>query len=197
MMTEKLAYFISFILNPLFVLVFLPFFIVYRATYSFVSAISWTAYSFLFLLVVGLFMLYGVKIKLFSDLDISRREERPLFFLFLILMGIIYISGLFMLDAPVILKAMAIGMMVGVFVVSIVNMKIKASLHLAILSALILGVFLGYGGYTILFFLLIPLIAWARVKIRRHTPLETVVGWIVGSVVSWGIYSYIRTFIYI
>lgn len=195
-MTERLAYFISFILNPLFILVFLPYFLVYKTTGSTPDAIGWTSYSFIFLLAVGVFMIHGVRRKFFSDLDVSNRTQRPILFSFLIATGVIYISGLYFLFAPIILKVMSIGMMIGLLIVSIVNNWIKASIHLAILSALLFGMVLGYGGRSLYLFLLIPLVAWSRIKIKRHSLPETVVGSSIGILVSLGIYTYLRAFIY-
>ena len=192
-MIERLAYFISFILNPLFILVFLPFFLVYKSTGSISDAIGWTAYSFMFLLAVGLFMIHGVKKKLFTDLDVSKREQRPLLFTYLFVVGILYVAGLYVFNAPDILSIMAIGMMSGLLIVSIVNRWIKASIHISILSALVLGVAFGYGGLSYLFFILIPLVAWSRVKIKRHTIMETLVGFIIGSLVSFGIFTYLKS----
>jgi hypothetical protein len=195
-MTKNLAYFISFILNPLFILVFLPYFLVFKATGSVADAVGWTSYSFIFLLAVGVFMVHGVRKRFFSDLDVSNRSQRPILFSFLIATGVIYILGLYLMFAPSILKVMAIGMMIGLVIVSVVNRWIKASIHLAILSALLLGVVLGYGGRSFLLFSLIPLVAWSRVKIKRHTLPETIIGSGIGIVVSLGIYTYLRTFIY-
>lgn len=195
-MIERLAYFISFILNPLFILISLPFFVVYKSTGSLSNAIGWTSYSFIFLLAVGLFMINGVRQKYFTDLDVSNRQQRPILFLFLLIVGSLYISGLYFLYAPQILKIMSIGMMAGLIIVSIINNWIKASIHLAILSALVLGVVLGYGGRTYLLITLLPLVSWSRVKIKRHSISETIAGFMIGSIVSLGIFTYIQKFIF-
>ena len=51
---------------------------------------------------------------------------------------------------------------------SIVNRKIKASVHLAVFSAFaaVLGIL--YGGIFWGLVLLIPVVAWSRIKLKRH-----------------------------
>jgi membrane-associated phospholipid phosphatase len=195
-MRLPLAHLISFILNPLFILIFLPLFLVYKSTNNIYQALSWTVYTLLFLMATGLFVSYGVWKGFFTDLDASRREQRPILYLFAVCLGIVYIIGLFIFQAPIILKIMAIGMLVGIIIASIVNTKIKASIHTATLSGLILGLVLGYGGYFILLFLMIPLMGQSRISLNKHTFREIVAGWILGSLISLFIYAFIKVFVY-
>lgn len=189
-MNSAFARFISFVFNPLFILIILPFVLVYKSTGNSNAALWWTNYTFIFLLAIAVFIYHGVRKKIFTDWDVSKREQRHHLFSFFIILGLIYLFGLFVFSAPRILFIVIIGMLIGVLIVNLINRRIKASMHVATLSALILGAVIGFGINYVWLLLLIPLVGWARVKIKRHTVSEIVVGGIVGSLLLLGIYGF-------
>lgn len=189
------ASFISVLFNPFLILVFLPFVLVYNATASVSASIGWTAFSFIFLLTLAQIVLYLVRKGVFTNLDVSVRQQRPLLFNILVVTGIVYIIFLYILHAPRVLYVMIVSLLFGVLVARIVNVRIKASLHVATVAALILGVVLGYGAKYVFLLPLIPLVAWARVKLKRHTVSETVTGGVVGSLLLLFIYGFYEVFL--
>jgi hypothetical protein len=193
-MNPTIARFISYIFNPVLVLVFVPFLLLYRTTNDLYLTWSWTLYTVLFLLGITIFIIYGVQKNLFTDIDVSKREQRPLLFFVSILFGILYLVGLFLFHGPLILFIITFGIILGIVIASIINMKIKASMHVATISALILTVAIIYGGHFLLLLFLIPLVAWARVTIKRHTLQETIIGGILGILLSLCIYVSVRIF---
>lgn len=194
-MSLKLAAFISYIFNPLLILVFLPFVLVYKSTNDTQTSLFWAGYTFMFLWAIGVFVLYGVKKRFFSDIDVSTRSQRPILFYFLLFIAGVYLLGLFLIHGPRILFIVTISLIFGILIVSAINTKIKASLHVATIAALLLGLAIGYGGYYLSLLFLVPIVAWARVKIKRHTVSETVVGGVVGSLLLLGIYGFFRAFL--
>lgn len=195
-MNLRLAAIISFVLNPMFILLLLPFFLVQKTTNSFVSATWWTGYTAFFLLILGSFMIYGVRKGIFTDMDVSRREQRPLIFSFGLILAAVYIGGLYLLKSPLILKVVAIGIMIGTIIVSFVNTRIKASLHIATFAALLMGLSLGYGAHFLVLYLFLPVLAQSRISLKRHTLTEIIVGGILGSLITLGMYAFLRIFIY-
>lgn len=189
------ARFISFVFNPLIILILLPFFLVYKSTSEISSALVWTGYTGIFLSAIAVFIFLGVRRKVFSDWDVSVRAQRPLLFTFFIILGILYLLGLFLFQAPRILFIVTVSMLFGVLIVSAINMRIKASIHVATVAALILGAVLGFGGYYSFLLIFVPLVGWSRVKIKRHTVSETIVGGIVGSLLLLGIYGFFQAFL--
>ncbi len=187
-MKISLAQTISFILNPLVVIVFVPFFFVYKSTHNFTSAVHWTLYTLIFLFGIALFVIFEVKKGTFTDLDVSHREQRPLLFLVGIIISSIYFVSLFFLDAPPVLFAIAFGIMLGIAVVSIINKRVKASIHVAAVTALILAVAVGFGGYYLFLLFLIPLVVWARLTTKRHSLTEAITGGILGGLLSLSVY---------
>lgn len=187
-MTSSLARFISFIFNPILLLVFVPFFMLYKVEGDWNAAIWWTGYSMLFLLALTLFLAIAVRKGIFTNMDVSKREQRPLLFMVCSILGIIYLIGLFQLNGPVILKEIMVGIMLGILIVSFINTRLKASIHVATVSALLFSLAVVYNGYYLLLLALIPLVAWSRLKIKRHTLPETVVGGLLGILLSLLIY---------
>lgn len=193
-MISSIAQIISFLFNPVLLLVFVPLFLVYKTTDNVITAMAWTGYTMIFLLAMTFFIIYGVHKKIFSDMDVSKRAQRPLLFAVSLILSLMYLFGLYFLDGPMILFIVIFGIIIGIFVVSLVNIRIKASIHVATTAALIVALSVVYSGYYLLLLLVIPLVAWARVRINRHTLQETIVGGALGILLSLGIYTLIRIF---
>jgi len=179
-MVTIFARFISFIFNPYFLLVPIPYLLVLRQTGDPIAAIKWTLFSMGFLGAVGLLVYIFVKKGYFTDLDISKREQRPLFFLMITLFAILYFVGLFYFQGPMVLYVSLIGIFISLLLFSFLSSKVKASIHVATITAMIFSLSLLYNGKFLLLLFLIPLIAWSRVKIQRHTKREVFVGGVLG-----------------
>lgn len=185
---------ISILLNPLIILIILPFFLVYRTTNNFSSAFFWTNYTLVFLIAIAVFIFVAVRRKIFTNWDVSNREQRPLLFFMFLVLGIIYMLGLFLFHAPRIIFVVTISILLGVMVLSIINKKIKASIHVATIAALVLGLAIGYGGYYYFLLLTIPIMGWARVILNRHTVTDVIVGGILGCVLLLSVYGFYQNF---
>jgi membrane-associated phospholipid phosphatase len=135
----------------------------------------------------------GVKKKIFTDMDVSKREQRPLLFFLSIVCSTLYLLTLFALQAPYLLIIVTSGVILGIIVLSIINRHVKASIHVATLMSLVLTIALGYGGYWYLLLLLVPLVGWARLRTKRHTLTETIAGGILGIFLSTTVYAAYQT----
>lgn len=187
-MITLFATLISYIFNPILLFVFVPFFLLARSNTPLSLSLFWTGYTIVFLVAMTLFLYYAVRKKIFTDMDVSHREQRPLLFLVSFIMGFFYIAGVFILKGPHLFIEIAFGVMFGVLVDSYINRHIKASIHVATVSALIFALAIAYSGAYLLLLLLIPLVAWSRVRIKRHTPQETIVGGLLGILLSLSVY---------
>jgi hypothetical protein len=190
-MSLYLARLISFLSSPIFIIIPIPFTLVYWATNNSLYALQWTIFSMGFLLLIGIFMLYSVKYKIFSDLDVSKREQRPLLFFFLTVISCIYLVSIYLLKGPSVLYIGMLGVLTAIFVVAIINTRIKASIHVATVTAVVLTLGLMYNipAYAIV---IIPIIAWARITTKRHTMQETVMGAAIGSLLILFMYIVVK-----
>lgn len=194
-MLNFIARIISIVFNPLIVLFPIPYVLVYKTTYDIDYSIQWALISYIFMALVAIFVFSGVLMGYFTDFDVSKRQQRSSLFLFSFITTIIYVVMLFLLKGPEVLFVAIGGMILGLVILAIINRRLKASIHVATISAVISAVGLIYGGPFLLAFSLIPLIAWSRVKTKRHTSLEAVVGGIVGTFLTIIIYIVVKKII--
>lgn len=184
----KIAQFISTTLNPITLLFPIAYLLVLRQTGNRELALFWEVISVIFILIVSLFILIGVEEKVFSDFDISKRKQRPLLFTFTIGLCAIYTILLYFLKAPSVLFVVSFTLILGLIVFEVVNRVTKASIHVGTISAFATSVSLVYGGVFYLSLLLIPIVAWARIRTRNHTEKQTIIGGTLGILITLVVY---------
>ncbi len=191
----NLAKMVSFMLSPLFVLLPIPYILVEKVSNDYIYALKWTIFSYLFILAVAVFIVIGVYLRIFSNFDVSKREQRPMLFFFTAFTIFCYLMSLLVLNGPRILFIAVFAVVLGLIVISLVNHWIKASIHVATITSFLLLIGILYKGYYFFLLLLIPLLSWARVKTNEHTPLETAVGSVLGVLLTVVIYIISRVFL--
>lgn len=179
-----LAKLISFLTNPFVVVLPGPFLIVYRMTGDVSYSLKWELFSILFIAVSALFILFGVLRGFFSDIDVSRRNQRKIMFCFFGIVSLFYFFSVLFFNGPKILLITSLGLVLAIIIFDIVNISLKASIHVATFTSFIIMMFILYGSYFWIGFLLIPIVAWARIKIKRHTLAETIVGGVLGGLLT-------------
>lgn len=187
-MNKFIAQAISSILNPIVILAIFPYILVFKYTGSSSSAFFWTIFSWVFILIFGLFFFIGLEKKYFSDIDVSKRRQRPLLYSFSIALSSIYIILLYILKAPEILFIAIFGLIVGLICMEFINKVTKASVHIATLSAFTTGIVLGFGPIFILSFILIPVLGWARIVTHNHTKRQVIIGATMGILITLCVY---------
>jgi hypothetical protein len=188
---KHLARIISFLTNPLLILFPLPFFLLYHSGYGKLIALKWTLFSIIFLFISGLFVLYEVKRKVFSDMDVSKRQQRKLLFSVIGLIAVIYLFFLSILSAPQILFITVWGIMIGIIFASMINTKIKVSLHVGVITAVLITLNQLYN-LPLAVLLIIPLVGWSRIEIRRHSLIEVITGLIFGITLTTFMYILLK-----
>lgn len=188
-MLKNLARFISLLSSPSVLLLPSPFILVFKETGNLFYSLKWTLFSYIFLFSVVFFVLFGVFMGFFSDYDVSKKEERPKLFAFGGVVTFLYFGSLIILSGPKILYLVIFGIILGVLTISIVNNWVKASIHTATVSAFTLSVVILFGYKLTPVLLLIPAMAWARIEIKKHTPLEAVTGGFLGIVLTIIVYA--------
>lgn len=187
-MLKNLARTVSFLLSPLVLFLPTPFILVFKETGNIFYSLKWTFFSYIFLFSVIFFVLSGMLIGFFSDYDVSKKEERPKLFAFSGIVTFLYLGSLILLNGPKILYLVVFGIILGVFIVSLINNWIKASIHTATVSAFTLSLVILFGYVFIPALLLIPAMAWARIKLKKHTQPETLTGGFLGIVLTIIVY---------
>jgi hypothetical protein len=179
---------ISFLLGPVFTLFPILFILVAKFSHDYSHALKWTMLSYIFVLTVTLFIIAGVMLGFFTNFDVSKKEQRPLLFSVTAIVSFCYLLFLLIFNGPKILFVGFFAVVLGLISVAIINRWIKASIHLATATAAFLLMGIVYGGYFFLFLLLVPLLAWARIKTKEHSPMETVIGSLLGIMITSIVY---------
>lgn len=117
---------------------------------------------------------------LYSNFDVSIRNQRSSMYRFILLLAVMVVIALWYSNQPenvLIGSLLLIQLLIAAF---LLNFKTKVSLHLAI------AIFIGFGLWEInkSFALIIwgscPLIAWSRWYLGRHLPVELFWGFVLG-----------------
>lgn len=178
--------------NPLIISIPASFFLVFKISGSYMYTTIWALLSSFFVGLVAIFVFYGVKRGFFSDYDVSKRQERTALFAFTGFISLLYFIVAFLLNGPRILLIGLGVLLFGIFLAQIINKKIKASIHLAAFSAFLIIVGILYGGIFWMLLMLIPVVAWSRIMLKKHVLSETIVGTILGTLLVIGSYFIIK-----
>ncbi len=162
-------------------LIAVPLFVVVGAAVAGGSGVLW---ALLFLtLTSGLSLLYLFFLvrsgKVRDPLRIPQAERiRPLRVVALLHTGAFLISVL--LGAPAALQAILLAYAIATLLFVLLAPVTNLSLHAAGVSGAAVCLIFVFGGWGALGMLLIPPVLWARRTLGRHTPLELLVGLLVG-----------------
>lgn len=137
----------------------------------------WTLLCILFGSIMPfIFVVFLYKKKVINDLHVPRREDRlkPLFISnlsYLIAFFVFYI-----LKAPVYLRALFFTSFITTFLLTVITYFWKISFHTSWITFTSITYYIFFGKWTLFLMLLIPLVAWARIKIKRHTIAQVIAG---------------------
>ncbi len=181
-MKTKIAQVISLIFHPVIFLLLTPFIIVYHQSLDFDDGLKWVIFSAVFLF-LGLFTFFFLRPAQFiTDFDISKRENRPLFYTVALCFALLYffvsviLKGIFF---P--LSLVALGIIFGIIIFEGANFYLKVSVHSALAAAYVVTVGLLYGFTAFFLICWIPLaVAWARLTLKKHARREVLCGIVIG-----------------
>lgn len=183
--TEAFAKIVSLVLNPVVILIPLPGYLIHETGGKVYPAIFWTLFSSIFIFIFFIFIAVGVRLKYFSDFDISKRKQRFVLYFFGIVLVSIYIMSLYFLQAPKIILIATLALTLGLIVLQIINSYLKASAHVATVAAFVTSLILIHQQlFYFIGYIPVALVVWSRLKLKRHTPLEVAVGGILGIILS-------------
>ena len=80
-------------------------------------------------------------------------------------------------------------LILGLWIAEAINAKLKISMHAAAITGFACLLVLIYGYKFIILFLLVPLVAWARIKTRNHTFSQTIAGSVFALLLTFAIYT--------
>lgn len=183
-----IAQFISILFNPLIFLFVIPYLVILKQTDDMMYALKWQLFTSVFIFSAVVFFFIGKWRGIFSDHDVSKREERPKFYLMILTVSTLYLTASLIFKGIFFsLSIAAFGICVAIVAFAIANYRIKASGHVAVASAFVVTMHILSKATPVWYtFWIVPLVAWARLTLKRHTVYEIVIGGVFGVAVTLG-----------
>ena len=181
---------VSVVFHPAILILLLPFLVVYRQTESSLYALKWQMFSSLFVFLAGVLVYLGEKSGVFSDPDLTKRNERNKFYAMSIILLLLYIGLMVFLKgifSPFVI--IAFGALFGIVLFAIANHFFKISVHSGAICAFVISIGIMYGIKT--FFVIVwiaPLMIWARLILKKHTLIEAISGCFLGGTITIATY---------
>ena len=138
-------------------------------------------YASLALLLPFGFVLWLLRQGQVSDYNLTRREERFWPMVVSMISALMGWAVLSQMQAPALLLALAATNLAQSVTYFLITLRWKVSIHSAVAAGLAVlgGAVAGSPVWALI--LTVPLIAWSRVVLRRHTLAQTIVGAAIGS----------------
>ena len=172
-----LAEIVSWLFFPPLVATVFFIFLVFWYSNDLNQGVRWLATIAPFLVFLPLiFFVVAYKLKWISDIDLSHRRERPAFLLVFIISLALASALLYFLKVPKEFFAYAFSGLVMVILASIITLSWKISFHTAVTTSVVTAIVILGGLRFWPFFLLIPVIGWARVALKKHTIYQVIGG---------------------
>jgi hypothetical protein len=130
---------------------------------------------------LGVLMWRQVRRGKWENADASNRAERPILYIFLGIALVTLLAYLLLLRPQSFMVRGVVATCGMMAVCAAVTRWVKVSLHMAFaaLAAIALALMRSPVGYALL--LALPAILWSRLTLQRHTPLEAILGTIIGA----------------
>jgi len=196
MLKHKFAYAISNFGNPFILLIFLTAY----ASFHFMDAHQAVKILLIFLLCsfvpTALFIIINVKRGKFSNYDVSTKAQRPVFYIFaIVLIGFVTLALFFLPYVHPFLRWGAMAAFTLLLSSFLINFWLKCSLHTCF-SVYVAIAFMAMRGRTAIemglaLTVLAVLMGWSRIVLKRHTLSEVITGAFLGSLVGGLFYWYV------
>jgi membrane-associated phospholipid phosphatase len=181
----RIARYLSHILAP--ATISLPFvmLVAFYQTQNQLTAFIYACITLFFLSIGPLIYIFiGVRLGKLSDLDVSRRSQRAGPFLFGIFSIMIGWLVLVLTNGPRNLQTVLIITVFSGIIMMMITFWWKISIHASSLGGAATMLTVLYGAVMLPLFVLLVLVSWSRVVLRRHTVTQVIAGSLAGIVIS-------------
>lgn len=137
----------------------------------------------------ALILIYEKKIGKIHDWFMSNRLERRDVQFAWFFGSALFLAAAYFLDAPRLLIALSLTMLVLSLLITIATLFWKVSVHMVGVSLFVLLLLLVYSSSFLWLVVLIPLVGWARIKISAHTLTQVTVGSMVTILVTYLVFN--------
>jgi membrane-associated phospholipid phosphatase len=129
--------------------------------------------------------------KMKTDLDITDRTKRTMPLILAICSYLIGFLVLLWFGAPAVVSALMLIYGTNTLIILIINFYWKISIHAMGLAGPTAAFIFAFGFVGVIIGLIIPLVMWSRLKLKKHTPSQVIAGSVLGLLLTWIQLSYI------
>ena len=175
-MLDRLAVTISVLFNPFLLPIASILLIVHMSVSTTQQGLLWMVIVILFASVLPmLFILLLFRLGQLSDFRLTVREQRAKPLIFSLVSALVGIGILYFLDVPREIVWLCIACVINGLVLTLITQVWKISFHSGVAAGCMTGLVTLISSQFVYLFILLPLIAWARVHRKRHTYLQTII----------------------
>jgi hypothetical protein len=95
------------------------------------------------------------------------------------------------LNGPESLIIIILGVTAVMLVISLVNIKYRASFHVSMVTSMLTSLYILFGPALLFTFVVIPILGLSRYQLSEHTPMQILTGFLIGVIVGGVVYSYL------
>jgi hypothetical protein len=183
----KIARWISIVGHPFVTILFLIAVVTFRRTDLQQSWLAIAATAIVVVLPLFWFMRRQVRRGRWQNVDASERSERPAFYAVAIIVTAILAIWFLVLPGTPTLARGAIGVLVLLIIGRAGNAFLKTSLHVAFATFVAVNLFYVDFSLGIAAGIFVPVLAWARLVMTRHTIVEVIAGVVLGGTIALGV----------
>ena len=195
MKISKFAKVISYIFDGSYISIPAYFILNFFMLETYKEILIWTFLCILFgSLIPFVFILILYKKKKINDLHVPKREERIKPTLVTLVSYMLGFFVFYIFNSPVYLRAVFFGSFLTALVLTLITYFWKISFHTSWITFFCITYYVIFGKWMIPLAVFIPLVAWARVKIKRHTIAQVICGSAVTIITGFFGYSFFGMF---
>lgn len=182
-MTDRLARWISILFDSS--ILSLPIFLALGYASARTSGLLWAFLTLLIVTGVPLaYLILGRKRGWVSDMELSRREERPRFILVSLGSDVLALLVLRLFGGPHLLTVIVLTYFCLAIVMFAISNFWKISMHMAGVGGFSTALVFVFGATALWAFLSLPLVAWARLHRRKHDIPQLIAGTLAGMAIT-------------
>lgn len=164
-------------------------FLIFWYSADLAEGFKWVTYISPFLVFIPLiFFAISFKLGWVSDIDLSDRKQRPLYLIVFIAGMFIASAILYILQVPLKFFVYTFSGLVMTVITTLITLFWKISFHTAVTTSVVTAITILGGIRYLPFFILIPIIAWARIVLKKHTLNQVVGGFLVAFLITEAIF---------
>lgn len=180
---DWMAEIISYVFHPLLIVVPTLVIAMVQLGSTVWEAIFWTVLSVAIVnLPMALLLFWGVRSGKYSDASVSIREQRTSIYAVGGACLVILLAVLIIGKAPVVIIACLVSAVIATALGFWINRYTKLSLHSAAMAGCTAVLLWTAPLIGVVMAIFAPLVGWARIRLKHHTPVQILIGWMVSMI---------------